>query len=51
MKIQDIKLMKISVKQNKEIIYDGDVDSAPDDIKTLECKSVIFDSGKMLIIV
>ena len=48
-KIGDIKLLKIQVIQNGNIIYEGMVEDAPDELKETNYKSASFDSGCVII--
>ncbi|MBO5349808.1 MAG: hypothetical protein J6A89_08345 [Clostridia bacterium] len=48
-KIGDLKLLKIKVIQNENIIYEGMVEDAPDELKQTNYKSANFDSGYVII--
>lgn len=44
-KIGDLKLLKIQVRQNENLIYEGMVEDAPEELKETNYKSATFDSG------
>lgn len=48
-KIGDLKLLNIQVIQNGNIIYEGMVENAPDEIKAVNYKSANFDSGCLIL--
>ena len=48
-KIGDIKLSKIQVVQNGNILYEGMVEDAPNEIKELEYTSANFQSGCIIL--
>lgn len=44
LKIGDLKLVQIKVKQDENIIYEGFVEDAPDEIKEKNYKTATFES-------
>lgn len=48
-KIGDLKLLNIQVIQNGNIIYEGMVEDAPDELKETNYKFANFDSGCVII--
>ncbi len=44
-KIGDLKLLKIQVTKGEEIIYEGMVEDAPEDLKETNYQSATFESG------
>ena len=48
-KIGDLKLLKIKVIENGEVVYTGMVEDAPDNIKETNYKSAIFESEFVVI--
>ena len=48
-KIGDLRLLNIQVIQNGNIIYEGMVENAPDEIKEVNYKSANFDSGCLIL--
>lgn len=49
LRIGDLKLLKIKVKKDGEIIYDGMVEDAPEEIKNTNYESATFDSEYIII--
>jgi hypothetical protein len=49
MKIKDIRLLDIEVRQKDNLIFEGRVENAPQDILNLEIISLKFDSKKLII--
>ncbi len=49
MKIKEIRLESIIVKQNNEEIYNGKVEDAPKDLLQKEVASIHFDCSKLII--
>ena len=49
LKIGDLKLLKIKVKKDGEIIYDGMVEDAPEEIKNTHYMVATFDSDYIII--
>jgi len=49
LQIGDLKLLKIKVKKDGNIIYDGMVEDAPDEIKSIKYQAVTFDSDYVII--
>lgn len=49
LKIGDLKLLKIKVKKDGNIIYDGMADDAPDEIKNTHYTAATFDSDYIII--
>lgn len=47
-KIGDLKLLKIKVIQNGNVIYDGMVEEAPEEIKETNYKSATFQSDYVI---
>lgn len=48
-KIGDLKLLKIKVMQNDNVIYDGMVEDAPEEIKETNYKTAVFQSDYIII--
>ena len=48
-KIRDMRLLNVIVKKDNEIIYEGKVEDAPEEIKNLTYKKIEFDMGKVLL--
>lgn len=48
-KIGDLKLLKIKVMQNDNVIYDGMVEDAPEEIKEINYKTAVFQSDYIII--
>lgn len=48
-KIGDLKLLKIRVMQNGNVIYDGMVEDAPEEIKETNYKTAVFQSDYIII--
>lgn len=44
LKIGDLKLVQIKVKQDDKILYEGAVEDAPDEIKEKNYKTATFES-------
>lgn len=44
-KIGDLKLLNIQVKQNGIVVYEGMVEDAPEELKETNYKSATFNSG------
>ena len=49
LQIGDLKLLKIKVKKDGNIVYDGMVEDAPDEIKKAKYQSATFDSEYIII--
>lgn len=49
LKIGDLKLLKIKVMKDGNIVYDGMVEDAPEEIKSTNYNSAIFESGYIII--
>lgn len=49
LKIGDLKLLKIKVRKDGNIIYDGMVEEAPDEIKAMSYETATFDSDYIII--
>lgn len=49
LRIGDLKLLKIKVKKNGNIIYDGMVEEAPEEIKNTKYINATFDSDYIII--
>ena len=48
-KIGDLKLVKIKVRQNGNTIYEGIVEDAPEEIKEANYKSAVFESEYIVV--
>ena len=48
-KIGDLKLLKIQVKKGEEILYEGMVEDAPEELKETNYQSATFESGYIVI--
>lgn len=42
MKIKELRLLNITIKQNNQIIYQGKTEEAPNDLKEQEYKKIYF---------
>ena len=49
LKIGDLKLLKIKVRKDGNIIYDGMVEDAPEEIKNSHYTNATFDSDYIII--
>ena len=49
LRIGDLKLLKIKVRKEENIIYDGMVEDAPEEIKNINYTSATFDSDYIII--
>ena len=49
MKIKDINLVEVEIIQNGQVVYSGEVNNAPDNIKQLVCKNNRFESNRLII--
>ncbi len=49
LRIGDLKLLKIKVRKDGNIIYDGMVEDAPDEIKETNYTASTFDSDYIII--
>ena len=43
MKIKELRLVEIIVKQDENIIYEGKVEDAPEDLRETEYKNIHFE--------
>ena len=48
-KIKELKLLNITVKQENEIIYQGKVEDVPNDIKERTYKKIYFDGVDVIV--
>lgn len=51
MLVKEIRIYIIEVYRGEELLYSGEAQDAPEDIKNLEAKSTSFEKGKIKIIV
>lgn len=51
MLIKEVRLYIIDVYRGEELIYSGEAQDAPEEIKNLEAKSTSFEKGKIKIVV
>lgn len=49
MKIKELRLLNITIKQNDEIIYQGKTEDIPNDLKEQEYKKIYFEGIDVVI--
>lgn len=49
MKIKEIRLLNVIIKQNDEIIYNGSTEEIPTDLKEMEYKKIYFQGVDVVI--
>lgn len=49
LRIGDLKLLKIKIMQNDELIYEGMVEDVSDELKNTKYKSAKFDNGYVIL--
>lgn len=49
MKIKELRLLNITIKQNNEIIYEGKTEEIPDNLKEQEYKKIYFQGIDVII--
>lgn len=50
MKVKEMRLLTIRVMQNNEVLYEGAVENAPEEIKEYEIEDkLIFDSNTLVL--
>lgn len=48
-KIRDMRLLNVIIKKDNEIIYEGKVEEAPEEIKNSTYKKIEFNTGKVIL--
>ena len=48
-KIKDMRLLDVIVKKDEQVIYEGRVEEAPEEIKNTTYKKIEFDMGKVIL--
>ena len=49
MKIKELRLLNLTIKQNDEIIYQGKAEDVPDDLKEQNYKKIYFEGIDVVI--
>ncbi len=49
MKIKELRLLDILIKQGNDIIYEGKVEDLPENLKEREYENINFDGTKVII--
>ena len=49
MKVKEIRLEVVEIYNNDDLIFDGDIKNASDEILNSDVKSIYFDTSKLII--
>lgn len=49
MKIKELRLLNVIIKQNEKIIYQGKTEDVPEDLKEKEYKRIYFEGADIIL--
>lgn len=49
MKIKELRLLNITIKQNEQILYQGKTEGVPDDLKDKEYDKIYFEGVDVIV--
>ena len=49
MKIKELRLLNLTIKQNESIIFQGKTEDVPEDLKEMEYKKIYFEGVDVVI--